>query len=158
VARVLGPRGLKGALRVEILTDWPEALAPGALLHAEGTDEVLRIVEVETGGRIPVLHLEGITTREAAERLVGRYLEGPPRQLDDGAYFWDDLIGLRVISTSGAPLGELVEIFRAGGNEVYRVVGLAGERLVPALRSIVTSIDLDSGVMVVTDEEPEEVR
>lgn len=157
MARVLGPRGLNGAIRVEILTDWPEALVPGAVLQVEGGNDPMRIVEIETGGRVPVLHLEGITSRESAERLTGRYLEGPPRQLDAGTYFWDDLIGLRVESTSGTPIGELVEIFRAGGNEVYRVVGPAGERLVPALRSVVMRIDLEAGIMVVTDDEAEEV-
>jgi 16S rRNA processing protein RimM len=155
VARILGPRGLKGGLRIEILTDWPEGLAPGAELWAEGEADARRVASLETGGRVPVLHLDGVTTREAAEELAGRYLEGPPRSPEEGAYFWDDLIGLRVEAPDGETVGELVDIFRAGGNEVYRVVGPDGERLVPALRSVVLRIDLGSGVMVVTDDEPE---
>jgi ribosomal 30S subunit maturation factor RimM len=55
-------------------------------------------------------------------------------------------------------VGELVEVFRAGGNEVYRIVGPTGERLVPALRSAVQRIDLEAGVMVVAPDEAEEVR
>jgi ribosomal 30S subunit maturation factor RimM len=51
-----------------------------------------------------------------------------------------------------------VEVFRAGGNEVYRIVGPAGERLVPALRSAVHRIDLEAGLMVVAPDEAEEVR
>ncbi len=157
VARVLGPRGLKGALRVELITDWPEDLAPGARLwDADGGDS-WELARVETGGRVPVLHLAGVATREAADALTGRYLAGPPRNLDEGTWFWDDLVGLRVENVSGEPIGELVEVFRAGGNEVYRVVGPDGERLVPALRSAVARIDVAVGVMVLTDEEPEEV-
>jgi 16S rRNA processing protein RimM len=154
VARILGPRGLKGGLRIEILTDWPESLAPGAEVWADEEADARRIAALETGGRVPVLHLDGVTTRESAERLAGRYLEGPPRGPREGAYFWDDLIGLRVEAPDGRAIGELVDIFRAGGNEVYRVVGPAGERLVPALRSVVLRIDLDAGVMVVADDEP----
>ena len=30
IARVLGPKGLDGGIRVELLTDWPERIAPGA--------------------------------------------------------------------------------------------------------------------------------
>lgn len=41
---------------------------------------------------------------------------------------------------------------------MYRVVGPAGERLVPALRTVVQRIDLDAGVMVVAPDEAEEVR
>ncbi len=115
------------------------------------------MARLDTGGRVPVLHLEGVETRESAEALAGRYLEGSSQSLHDGAYFWDDLIGLRVRTSAGEDLGELVEIFRAGGNEVYRVVGPGGERLVPALRRMITSIDLEARVMVVVDEEPDEV-
>jgi 16S rRNA processing protein RimM len=156
VARVLGPRGLKGALRIEILTDWPEDIVPGARLWDEGGARSWEVAALESGGRVPVLHLDGVTSRESAEALTGRYLEGPPRELDAGAWFWDDLIGLRVEGPDGEHVGELVEIFRAGGNEVYRVVGPDGERLVPALRSAVTRIDVGAGLMVLADIAPEE--
>jgi 16S rRNA processing protein RimM len=158
VARVLGAKGLKGGLRVEILTDWPERLEPGAEVWPEGETSPRRIRHVESGGRVPVVHLDGIDSREAADQLRGRYLEVPARRLDEGAYYWDDLIGLRVESPAGTHVGELVEVFRAGGNEVYRVVGPGGERLVPALRSVVQRIDLESGVMVVAADDAEEVR
>ncbi|MDQ2690260.1 MAG: ribosome maturation factor RimM [Chloroflexota bacterium] len=141
-----------------MLTDWPERVAPGAEVWIEGDEAPMRIDRMETGGRVPVVHLEAIRTREAAEPFVGRYLEGPALELEEGAYFWDDLIGLRVESPAGTPIGELVEIFRAGGNEVYRVLGPGGERLVPALRTAVERIDLDAGVMVVAPDDAEEVR
>jgi 16S rRNA processing protein RimM len=142
---------------VEVLTDWPERLEAGAEVWPDGADRPLRILRAETGGRVPVLYLEGIESREAAETLVARYLEAPHRDLDEGTYFWDDLVGLRVESADGTLVGELVEIFRAGGNEVYRIVGPAGERLVPALRSAVERIDLAAGLMVVVADDAEEV-
>jgi 16S rRNA processing protein RimM len=158
VARILGPKGLAGAVRVEVLTDWPDRLAAGAELWLEGATQPMRIARIETGGRSTVLHLEGIGDRAAAETLVGRYLEAPARTLPDDAYYWDDLVGLRVEEEDGTPVGELVEVFRAGGAEVYRVVGDQGERLVPALRSAVVRIDLEANVMVIAPDEAEEVR
>jgi 16S rRNA processing protein RimM len=155
---VLGAKGLKGGIRVEVLTDFPERLEPDAELWAEGESAPRRIRHVESGGRVPVIHLDGLDTREAAEALAGRYLEVPARPLEAGSYYWDDLVGLRVQSADGTAIGELVEVFRAGGNEVYRVVGPSGERLVPALRSVVHQIDLEAGVMVVAPDEAEEVR
>ena len=104
-----------------------------------------------------MLHLVGVTSREGAERLTGNYLEGPPRRLENDSWFWDDLVGLRVESAAGETIGELVEVFRAGGNEVYRVVGPSGERLVPALRSAIARVDVPAGVMVLADAEPDEV-
>ena len=158
MARILAAKGLKGGLRIEILTDWPERLEPDAEVWPEGEARARRIRHVESGGRVPVVHLDGIDSREAAEALVGRYLEVATRDLEAGTFYWDDLIGLRVEAPDGEPVGELVEIFRAGGNEVYRIVGPSGERLVPALRSVVQRIDLEAGVMVVAADDAEEVR
>ena len=157
MARILGAKGLRGGVRVEVLTDRPERLAPGASVYLEGGQDAIRITDVESGGRVPVLHLDGITTREAAEGVAGRYLEADPQDLEPGAYFWDDLVGLRVQSDTGTDVGELVEVFRAGGNEVYRIVGPAGERLVPALRAVVHQIDLERGLMIVADDDAEVV-
>jgi 16S rRNA processing protein RimM len=158
VARILGAKGLAGGVRVEPLTDWPERLAPGAELWLEGDTEPTRIERIESGGRSTVLHLEGVTTREAAETLGGRYLEAPARELPEDSFYWDDLIGLRVEEPDGSHVGELVEIFRSGGAEVYRIVGERGERLVPALRTAVLRIDLEGGLIVVAPDDAEDVR
>lgn len=158
VASILGVKGLRGGLRVEALTDWPERIAQDAEVWLDAAVEPTRIERVERGGRTLVVYLEGINSREGAEALVGRYLEMPPRALPDGAYYWDDLIGLSVHDPRGREVGELVEIFRAGENEVYRIVGPAGERLVPALRSVVLEIDLAAGRMTVADDDSVEVR
>jgi 16S rRNA processing protein RimM len=157
IARILGPKGLRGGVRVELLTDWPQHLAVGEPVWLDGEPEPIGILRLETGGRVPVLYLEGVETREAAERLNGRFLEAVAGPLPEGSYYWSDLVGLRVEDADGELVGELVEIFRAGGNEVYRVVGPAGERLVPALRSVVLRIDPDAGVMVVAADDAEEV-
>jgi len=156
VARVLGAKGLGGSLRIELLTDWPERLTVGAELFVENETGPRRIVETELGGRLPVLRLEGIDGRDAAKALIGRYLETPSRSLPQGSYYWHQLVGLKATDPAGTPLGTVEEVFRAGENEVYRIVGPGGEILVPALRDVVRQIDLESGEMVV-DYQAEEV-
>jgi 16S rRNA processing protein RimM len=155
---VLGPKGLRGGIRVEVLTDWPERLEVGAEVWVEGEPEPTRITSVEAGGKSVVLYLAGLDSREAAERATGRYLEAAAQELPEGTYYWDQLIGLEVVDPEGRQVGELVEVFRAGGNEVYRIVGPAGERLIPALRSVVLGVDLDVRRMTVAPEDAEEVR
>lgn len=157
VARVLGAKGLAGAFRVEPLTDQPDRLSVGQVLFLEGEADGRRVTAVEPAGRTPVLRLEGIEDREAATRLHGRYLEVDAEPLPAGSYYWHELVGLRVTDEAGTDLGQLVEVFRAGENEVYRIEGPTGELLVPALRSVVREIDLAHGRMVVRYES-EEVR
>ena len=130
------PRGSVGAVRVELLTDWPERLAPGAELWLEGATEPMRIIARRDGRpRAPVLHLDGVTTREAAEAVAGRYLETPAEALPRG----DLLLGRpRRPARRGARRHARG---RAGrGLPRRRRRGLphrrrGGERLVPALRS-----------------------
>jgi 16S rRNA processing protein RimM len=141
-----------------VLTDWPERLTVGTEVWIEGAADATRIIAAESGGKSLVLYLEALGNREAAESASGRYLEAAAQDLPEGSYYWDQLVGLEVADPDGAVIGELVEVFRAGGNEVYRVVGPAGERLVPALRSMVLDVDLRAGRMTVAPEDAEEVR
>jgi 16S rRNA processing protein RimM len=154
---VAAVKGLAGVLKIESLTDFPERLSPGTEVYLDGDSEPVRIAEVNWAGRVPSLRLDGVSTREAAAALVGRYLELPARELPEGSYYWHQLEGLHVVDVAGAEVGELVEVFRAGENEVYRVVGAGSEVLVPALRSVVREIDLVAGRMVI-DYDVEELR
>jgi 16S rRNA processing protein RimM len=157
VARVLGAKGLAGAVRVEPLSDVPQRLAVGATLFVEDEAQPRRVIEAQLGGRVPVVTLEGIGDREAAAALAGRYLEVVAEQLPAGTWYWHEIVGLRVRDGAGAALGRVVEVFRAGENEVYRIEGPGGELLIPALRDVVREIDVDAGWMTV-DWDPEEVR
>lgn len=145
-------------MRLEVLTDRPDRLTVGAALFVEGEDAPRQILQVEPGGRLPVVRLAGIERREDAEALTGRYLEVDAEPLPAGHYYWHELIGLRVVDEDDRELGRVVEVFRAGENEVYRVEADGEpELLLPALADVIREIDLEAGSMTVRYE-PEEVR
>ncbi len=155
VALVRGFRGLRGQVRVELLTDRPEdRFRVGARLFPEGTDERLTVAEAVpvADGRGWWLRFREIGDRTLAEeRLRDRYLEiddpGEPRE--PGRWFWHELLGLAATSTAGEPLGEIVDIYRAGGAEVFVVRGPRGQFDVPGVRGVVTELAPERGVMVV---------
>ena len=129
VALVRGVHGLKGAVRVEILTDRPEVrYAPGTVLNREGSDSPLTIdwssaVADGPGWRI---RFREITDRVSAEGLKGAYLEcvaGPEAELGRGEYFWHEVIGVTVTNVDGTVLGTVRDVYRSGGAEVYVVAG-----------------------------------
>ena len=153
VARVMGVRGLKGDLRVMALTDVPDRLIVGAVVLVEGEEAPRRITQVGSSRLGPILRLEGISDHATATALIGRHLTTtePPAPLPTGAFWWHELEGLDVVDPQGQVLGRLEEVFRAGANEVYRVIGPDAELLVPALRSVVLDIDLDGGRMTIRD-------
>ncbi len=155
VALVRGFRGLRGHVRVELLTDRPEdRFTVGARLFPEGAGEHLTIAEATPVADGPGwwLRFSEIGDRALAEaRLRDRYLEidDPHEAREPGRWPWSELLGIAVTSTTGEAMGEVVDIYRAGGAEVFLVRGARGEVDVPGVREIVTELAPERAVMVV---------
>ena len=154
MALVRGLRGLRGHVRVELLTDTPEErFGVGTVLYPEGTTRGLTIAEAAPVADGPGwwLRFEEAPTREAAEALRDLYLEidPPDEPREPGRWYFHELVGLAVRSTTGEPLGTVVEIYRAGGAEVFLVRGPRGELDVPGISGIVTELAPERGEMVV---------
>ena len=159
VALVRGAHGLRGAVRVEILTDRPELrYAPGSVLLREGRDEPLTVawsspVADGPGWR---LRFDEVTDRAGAEALKGAYLEtvvGPAGALARGEYFWHEVIGATVSNVDGTELGTVRDVYRSGGAEVYTVAGGPyGEFDVPGVRAFVRVFAPRRGEIVIDAE------
>jgi 16S rRNA processing protein RimM len=70
-------------------------------------------------------------------------------ELDDDTFYWVDLIGLNVFSKEETFLGVLESILETGSNDVYVVKNGDEEVLIPALDSVVLSVDIDGRTMFV---------
>jgi 16S rRNA processing protein RimM len=155
VALVRGVHGLRGDVRVEVLTDRPEErFAPGAVLFREGRPEPLTIdaasaVADGPGWRLRFREVRG---RTAADTLRGAYLETVvrPDALARGEYYWHEVIGVPVTDVSGRELGAVADVYRVGEAEVFVVRGgPAGEFDVPAVRAFVRIFAPRRGEIVV---------
>jgi 16S rRNA processing protein RimM len=152
VGRVRGVFGLRGAVRVELLTDDPAArFAVGSTVHREGDDAPLTIAWARADGPGFLVRFREVTTREEADELRDVYLEaGVTASLPDEEYYWHEVIGSQVRTTGGEDLGRVVDIFRTGGAEIYTVTGgPRGEVLVPAVKSVVRTFTPREGLIVV---------
>jgi 16S rRNA processing protein RimM len=155
---VRGLHGLRGAVRVEVLTDHPEArFAAGHVLHLEGDSRPLTVVAaqpVEDGPGWRVRFRE-VPDRAAAERLREAYLEiGVDRSADlaAGAAYWHEVVGSMVKDSTGTVLGTVADVYRAGEAEVYVVRGgPAGEFDLPAIRDVITTFAPERGELVVDE-------
>jgi 16S rRNA processing protein RimM len=63
--------------------------------------------------------------------------------LPAGEYYWFEIEGLAVYGNDGRYLGTVVEIIYTGSNDVYVVRNGTQETLIPALRDVVRTIDLE---------------
>lgn len=117
----------------------------------------VKILDGRIQGKGLAVLLPGFEDREQAASLVGTQIFVRRDQLPATAkdeYYWSDLEGLEVITTSGQSLGRVAKLMETGANDVLVVRG-DRERLVPFIQGqYVTRVDLDGGVIAV-DWDPE---
>jgi 16S rRNA processing protein RimM len=156
VGQVRGFHGLRGAVRVESLTDRADdRFAVGQSLYVEGGDAPLTIVEADPDAQGWRVRFAEVPDRTAAETLRDVYLEAvvaPGEQLPRGEFYWHQVIGAAVSDTDGTVLGQVVDIYRAGGAEVVVVRGPGGEMDVPLVRAVVRIFAPARGEIVVDGE------
>lgn len=153
VGRIARAHGVKGEVSVVPLSDISARFDAGSRMFAGATED--RPLTVSSSrphaGRI-LLVFDEVADREAAERLRGEYLFVPAAStppLPDGEYWPHQLIGCRVVTEEGRPLGPIREILRTQANDVWVAVGPDGEVLIPALVDIVVSVDIEAKEVVV---------
>jgi 16S rRNA processing protein RimM len=152
VGRVSGVYGVKGFVRVFSETDPRGAIAefPRLWMQRSGAWECLEVEAGRAHGRGVVVKFRGTDDREAAHGLIGCTLAVerdwlPP--LEEGAFYWADLQGLRVETEDGVALGRVEGFMQTGANDVMVVKG-DRERLVPWVRGVyVLDVDLDAGLV-----------
>jgi 16S rRNA processing protein RimM len=153
---VRGVHGLRGAVRVEVLTDKPEErYAPGSVLHREGSDEPLTIASSEAVADGPGwrLRFREVPDRNGADTLRGAYLETvafPERDLARGEYYWHEVLGATVRGVDGAELGTVRDVYRVAETEVFAVAGGPfGPFELPAVRAFIRVFAPRRGEIVV---------
>lgn len=99
-----------------------------------------------------ILKLGGCDTRSDAETLRHQWLQVAIEEalpLDEGEFFYYQLLGLQVETATGEVLGELHEILQTGANDVFVVQGPGGELLLPDIPDVILDIDPAAGRIVV---------
>lgn len=150
VGRISGVYGVKGWLRIFSFTDPRENILqynPWQLRQGD----VWRSVELLDGrrhGKGVVARISGCDDRDLAAALIGTDIavrRGQLAEVQAGEYYWDDLIGLRVLTNAGEELGKVDHLLETGANDVLVVRG-DRERLIPYVPgTVVTAVDLDAG-------------
>ncbi|HET7286481.1 MAG TPA: ribosome maturation factor RimM [Pyrinomonadaceae bacterium] len=147
VARAVKPRGLKGEIVAELLTDFPERF-----------EDVEELVLVSPGGerftkrledywfqkdRV-VLKLADYDDVETAKQLVGFEFAVPEServQLPEDHYYDWELEGCTV-KVGTESIGQVSSVLKTGGAEILVVTDQSGkQRLIPLADSIVVAVD-----------------
>lgn len=160
MGRLTKAHGLKGAIKVELYTDAPERrFVPGAVFSlqvptgSEWHGKTLELNELKFYNSHPVAFFKGISDRSAAETLIKAIL-WIDQDLDEAsdeedAWFDHQLVGLRVLR-DGVEVGTISQIDHFPAQDLITVKTATGDVLVPFVKAIVASVDIEAGTMVVT--------
>ena len=155
IGKIIGVHGVKGTLKFYSHAESPSIFKADILIllrNAEGWEKTYAIRWVKPHGRSVLLSLKGINDRESAEALIGSELfieKAILPELEEGSFYWSDIIGIAAYSLEGTHLGCVTSIIPTGSNDVYVVGEGKNEILVPALETVVLEIDLKKKRMTV---------
>lgn len=143
VGKVLGPRGLRGELKLRLFRASPTYLAAGRIYLGDEIYTVRRLAWADS--TTPVVQLDGVADRTAAEALINAPLGLDPAWFEPGEGPIEELLGARAIDdTTGAPLGLTVAGIGTNGVQPLLILHTASgrEQLIPYVDALVPGIDV----------------
>ena len=160
VGRLVKAHGLKGALKLELYTDSPDQrFRAGQELElqvpetSEWFGKTVKVAELRFYNQSPVLFLEGIQDRSQAETLVKAILliETDLEQLPEDPEAWYDhqLVGLTAL-VGEEVVGKVIRVDHLPVQDLLAIETSNGEVLVPFVKQIVPSVDIQKGQVVLT--------
>src|SRR5215470_20182267 len=147
IARAVKPRGLKGEIVAELLTDFPERFEDVdelVLVSPKGERTTKRLEDYWFQNDRVVLKVAGYDDVEAAKELVGFEFAVPESERvplpADHYYDWE-LEGCTV-KVGAESIGTVKSVLKTGGTEILVVADESDkERLIPFAESIVVKVD-----------------
>lgn len=157
VGKIVNTHGIRGEVRVVATTDFPEErFQAGSTIYLKtNQDEPLKL-EVE-GARqhkgMWLVKFVGYDNINDVQNFRDHELvvtEDEQQPLEEGQYYYHQIIGLTVKTQEGRELGTIKEILSPGANDVW-VVKRNGQSdlLLPVIDDVVKKVDLANGEVIV---------
>ncbi|RDW17857.1 ribosome maturation factor RimM [Oceanobacillus chungangensis] len=156
IGKIVNTHGIRGEVKVHRITDFEERFAVGKTVYIEkenGTLLELIIVGHRMHKGFDLIQFEGLNNINDVEQFKGLKLkisEEQQSQLDEHEYYYHEIIGCEVHTTSGDKLGVIKEILSPGANDVWVVKQEKGkDLLIPYIEEVVKEIDVEAKKIVI---------
>jgi 16S rRNA processing protein RimM len=158
LGQITRPHGIRGELRMRLLTDYPERIAElehvyiGKRSNGDGAHP-FKVAGMRMHQGLGLLRVDGITDRSAADRLRRQYVMVPLAEaipLGDDEFYLFQVIGMHLETEGGYRLGTVTRVIETGANDVYVLDSPDyGEVLFPITIETLIEHDMAAGVVLV---------
>lgn len=157
VAAIAGAFGVKGEVKLKAFTqNAMDCVSYGPLLSADG-EIVLTVISARAVKDALSVRAEEVKTREEAEGLKSMKVYVPRNALpetDEDDFYYVDLIGLEVKSTSGQRLGSIIGVHEFGAGDMLEIkppksAEKQASYFHPFTKAAVPKVDLKAGRIIV---------
>ncbi|SEM66504.1 16S rRNA processing protein RimM [Ligilactobacillus sp. WC1T17] len=156
VGKIVNTHGIKGEVRVLSSSDFTdERFKAGNTLYLfdKGTLKQEVVVKIHRKHKqFDLLTFEGLEDINAVEKFKGYDLkisQAQQAELEEGSYYYHQIIGLKVVTLEGAEVGTISEILAPGANDVWVVKQGQKEILLPVIDDVIKKVDLAKGEVII---------
>ena len=144
LAAVTGAHGVAGEVRLKLFGEGFEALKPHKSFNG-GALTLSKVRSDNKGGAIA--RFAEVPDRTAAEKLRGTVLTVPRSALpalDEGEFYYSDLLGLPVLTDTGEDVGHVCAVENFGATEIVEIEKHDGKKfMVPLTQQAVPAWDAE---------------
>ena len=158
VGKIVNTHGIRGEVRVISRTDFAEERYKiGNCLYIFVNEEAEPIPVTVKSHRVhksfDLLTFEGYENINLVEKFKGALIKIPENQLgelEEGEYYFHQIIGCNVITNEGETIGVVKEILTPGANHVWVVKGKNGkEILIPYIEDVVKNVNIEEKLITI---------
>jgi 16S rRNA processing protein RimM len=153
IGKLQRTHGVKGEMVMDLLTDFPERIKTGNRVFVGKNYREVILVSLRPNGPKLLVAFEGFADCDQAavlrNQLVYIKIEDA-NTLPEGEFYHHEVLGMEVLDDSQNLVGKVVEIISTGANDVYVITTEeGGEVLIPAIKSVILSVERERKRMIV---------
>lgn len=155
VGTMVNTHGIRGEVRVIATTDFPEErFQKGKQLFIDNNEKTtVEIATVRNHKQFILVSFKDMQNINDVEKYKGMDLlvaDADLQDLDEGEFYYKDIIGATVVTEDGLTVGKVKEIFETGANDVW-VVSRGGKEdlLLPMIDDVIKEVDVENQVITI---------
>jgi 16S rRNA processing protein RimM len=140
-------------MKVQLWCDSPDFFKNIKNLYFNNGNEKINLKNIRIQKNMGIIKIDGVDTPEQAVNFRNKilFIDRNDIELEEGSYFIQDLIGMKVIDAdTNKEYGIIDDVSETGANDVYHIKASDGKYYyIPAIPDVVIKTDIYSNTMTI---------